>query len=91
MQSKNSGLSIDDERLFYDLQIGRVEACFDWLEAQAQAGAFAALNYPTIALITLLDWVAFRELRDLSKYPALLAARAAVANAPGVQESLPAV
>ncbi|BFM04862.1 glutathione S-transferase family protein [Halioxenophilus aromaticivorans] len=89
MQSKNSGLTVDESKLFYDLQIGRVEACFDWLETQAEQGAFAQWDYPTIALLTLVGWVEFRQLRDLSVYPAIEAALAPFANRPSVLATVP--
>lgn len=89
LQSRNSGLDVDAAKLFYDLQISRVEACFDWLEQQALAGAFSQWDYPSIALITLLDWAAFRQLMDLAQYPELSQVLSRFADKPGVQATFP--
>ena len=88
-QSKNSGLTVDEQKLFYDLQASRIKVCFDWLEAQAGEGVFESWSYPTIALISLWDWVAFRDLYDLSLYPNLSSAVAAYSDREGVKSTLP--
>jgi len=89
MQSKNSGLTIDEAKLFYNLQISRAEVCFDWLEQQAKENAFTEWDYPTMALITLLDWVEFRQLKDLSVWPQMLAVRSEFAARELVLNTLP--
>lgn len=90
-QSKNSGLAVDEQKLFYDLQISRVKVCLGWLEQQAGQGAFDAWDYATMALVTLLDWAEFRELLPAEGCSNLLQARAAQAQRPVVVATMPGV
>jgi glutathione S-transferase len=42
------------------------------LNSKVRAGEFIAWNYLSISLFCLVDWILFRELVDLTKYPELL-------------------
>lgn len=89
LQSKNSGLTVDEQKMFYGLQASRIKVCLDWLEEQAKAGEFNEWNYATMALISLFDWATFRELQDFSSYPCLGKACSAQADREIVQSTMP--
>ncbi|WP_317932788.1 glutathione S-transferase family protein [Halioxenophilus sp. WMMB6] len=89
LMTKNSNLEVDPERLLWKLQLERIPDSLAWLERQAEAGAFNEWGYPVIALITLVEWVAFRGLYDFSAYPALLAACSQFAERPAVTDTRP--
>lgn len=74
LQTKRSGLEIDPERLICRLQLERVPDCLHWLNQQADNGAFDEWHFPTIALISALGWITFRDLYDTGAYTALIAA-----------------
>ena len=71
-QSKRSGIEVSEDKLIFKLQFERVPAILNWLNEQAKAGVFNDWNLATIALISMVDWVSFRELYDLSSYPDLV-------------------
>ncbi|HAW91733.1 MULTISPECIES: glutathione S-transferase family protein [unclassified Arsukibacterium] len=72
-QCSRSGLDTNEDKLFYNLQRERIAASMFVLEQQAANAEFANWSYPAMALYSLLDWIAFRELIELDDYPALLA------------------
>ncbi|PXF28611.1 glutathione S-transferase [Pokkaliibacter plantistimulans] len=67
-----SGLDIRQDVLVFNLQHERIASTLSELERQVVAGKFASWNYPAICLLCMLDWTRFREVADLSPYPALL-------------------
>ena len=70
-QCSRSGLDTNDDKLFFNLQRERIAMSLYVLEQQAANAEFANWQYPAMALYSLLDWVAFRELLELDDYPAL--------------------
>lgn len=72
---KNSKLELSEDVLIFKLQYERIKDSLTWLEEKAKEGDFSAWNYATISLITLIDWVQFRDLYDLSDYPTLIKVR----------------
>ncbi|WP_286237921.1 glutathione S-transferase family protein [Neptuniibacter halophilus] len=84
-----SGLEPSAGQLMFKLQLERIPDSLNWLNQQAEQGAFADWDMPVIALIATLDWVEFRSLYDFSPYPALLAAREQFRDRPVVSETYP--
>ena len=72
--SKRSGIEVSKDKLLFKLQFERLPVTLNWLNEQSKGGIFGAWNLATIALISMIDWVNFRELYDLSDYPALVRA-----------------
>ena len=72
--SKRSGIEVSKDKLLFKLQFERLPVILNWLNEQSKSGIFGAWNLATIALISMIDWVNFRELYDLSDYPALVRA-----------------
>ncbi|MGB7754709.1 MAG: glutathione S-transferase family protein [Salinisphaera sp.] len=87
--AERSGLDSSQDAMIYNRHRERIRACLDWLETAADGGAFDAWHYPTICLYCLVDWVAFRELHDLSGQPALAAVRERHRGQPGVAATDP--
>lgn len=75
LMGKRSGLDTSEETMIFRLQLERLPDSLDWLNQQAEQGAFDEWHFASIALISLLDWGQFRNLYDFSAYSALLAAR----------------
>jgi glutathione S-transferase len=69
---KRSGFNVEEDKLFFKLQRDRVAATLQVLNSKVRAGEFIAWNYLSISLFCLVDWILFRELVDLTKYPELL-------------------
>ncbi|MER2493456.1 glutathione S-transferase family protein [Catenovulum sediminis] len=69
---KRSELEITTDKLIFQLQIERIPQVLDWLNEQAKQGAFDKWGYASICLLSLLDWITFRNLHDISQYSALL-------------------
>jgi glutathione S-transferase len=72
---KRSGFNVEEDKLFFKLQRDRVAATLQVLNDKVRAGEFQQWNYLSISLYCLVDWVLFRELVDMSKYPSLTAFR----------------
>ncbi|MEO2267883.1 glutathione S-transferase family protein [Pseudoalteromonas pernae] len=66
--SQRSGLDIDSENLFFSLQKKRIASCLEALNKQVEQ---IQHDYLLISLFCLVDWLSFREIADLSAYPAL--------------------
>lgn len=66
-----SNIDTSGDELHFRLQKERIEAVLHSLEEQLASGMFGQWTYPEICLYTLIDWVEFRELHDLSDYPRL--------------------
>ncbi len=66
--SQRSGFNTQQDILFFNLQNERVTSTFNVLEQYVEQGVFDKWHYLSICLFCLLDWVAFRQLYDLSSY-----------------------
>ncbi len=86
---QRSGFDTTQDKLFFNLQHNRIATTLGELENQATGGAFGELDYVTISLYCLLDWVAFRELTDLTPYKTLNAIAARLADNPAIQNTDP--
>ncbi|MFY8273685.1 glutathione S-transferase family protein [Pseudoalteromonas sp. SSDWG2] len=63
-----SGFDTSEQRLFFDLQKQRIAQCLSALNQQVES---MQNEYVLISLFCLVDWLLFRELEDLTPYPAL--------------------
>ncbi len=84
-----SGIAMDSELMFVQRQQQRVSNIMTTLEQKAQQGAFEQWGYVAICLYCLLDWVAFRNLHDMTEYPALNQFRQQHLTRPEAQSSDP--
>ncbi len=75
LMGQRSELEVDDSKFIFKLQLERIPNALDWLNERATAGAFDEWHYPAMALISLIGWIEFRELWDLSPYTSLLSVR----------------
>ncbi|WP_462157152.1 glutathione S-transferase family protein [Pseudoalteromonas sp. GB56] len=66
--SQRSGLDIDSDALFFTLQKKRIASCLEELNFQVER---IQHDYLHISLFCLIDWLSFREIINLSAYPAL--------------------
>lgn len=69
---QRSGFDTDENKLFFNLQHERVEACLTALDEQVKQGGFGVWDYPSMCLYSLLDWLQYRQLADLKPYSALV-------------------
>jgi glutathione S-transferase len=70
--SKRSGFDVSQDKLIYKLQNDRINNVLPALEQDVKDGKLADWDYLAISLFTVLDWVQFRDVWDLSPYPALV-------------------
>ena len=70
--SRRSGIEVSEDKLVFKLQYERLPIILSWLNGQAKNSMFCDWHLATIALISMVDWVSFRELYDLSDYPDLV-------------------
>ncbi len=89
--SKRSGIDIDGDLLYMNLQKERIELTMGLLEEAASKGDFSEWDYPAICLFSLLDWLLFRELATLDNYPHLVAFRQANLEREAIKETDPRV
>lgn len=89
MYGRRSGLPVDDNYMYYNLQHERIESVFVSLNNEVGNGAFNEWQYPSICLFCLLDWVLFRDVIDLSPYQHLLSFHHQMKNMPGITETDP--
>lgn len=87
--SQRSGLDINQDLLFFNLQRERVTRTLHELALRVEQGAFKEWSYPEICLYCLVDWVHFRKLSDFSELEALLDFRDRNQERPGVHETDP--
>lgn len=87
--SKRSGLDINQDTLFYNLQHERIRTTFKELVRRVEQGEFEQWHYPSICLFCLVDWVDFRNIADFSEFEALLAFRDRNRDQPMVSETNP--
>ncbi len=73
--SKRSGLDVEQDAMFYNLQRERIMTTLRTLAAMVDAGEFSNWQYPAICLYTLVDWVDFRSLVDFNGVESLLSFR----------------
>ena len=74
-QSKLSDMEISESKLIHKLQLERIPDCLQWLNSKSENSKFDNWNFITHALISLIDWIEFRELYDLEPFQYLLAVR----------------
>ncbi|WP_221793696.1 glutathione S-transferase family protein [Oceanobacter mangrovi] len=86
---KRSELAIEEDRMIFRLQRERIADSLRWLEQQVIDGSFDDWSYPTMCLVTMVDWLKFRQLHDFVDQPALQALVASHAERPVVQLTLP--
>lgn len=86
---KRSGFDVTSDKLFFNLQHERVQAVLAVLDHQVQQGDFADWDYLAISLYCLIDWICFRELVDLSPFPALLQFKVRHQQQNGVEQTDP--
>ncbi|WP_336365670.1 glutathione S-transferase family protein [Marinobacter sp. C2H3] len=87
--SKRSGLNIDEDVLYFNLQRERIMTTLRTLAAQVDDGQFDAWNYPAICLYCLVDWLDFRGLVDFSEAASLIAFRDQRRDNPWVAQTDP--
>nr|WP_136251455.1 glutathione S-transferase family protein [Ningiella ruwaisensis] len=69
---KRSGIDTEADALYFKLQRERIEAVFEHLEHMVNTQAFKEWHFLCMSLFALIDWLAFRELFELSSYPNLM-------------------
>ena len=84
-----SGVDVDQQTLFFNLQHERVERTMTELDAQVADGKFETWDYPAICLFCLVDWVMFRDLYDFTRCPNLQRFHSQYQHQEGVSESDP--
>lgn len=67
-----SGIDNQQDVLFFNLQNERVEKLLTVLADEVSKGEFTTWHYPAICLFCLLDWVIFRNLYEVNKFPHLI-------------------
>lgn len=69
---KRSEIDTTEDKMYFSLQRERIEATLTQLNLLASQGHFSQWNYPSICLFSLIDWIEFRTLLDLSQMTNLL-------------------
>ncbi|NMP30294.1 glutathione S-transferase family protein [Thalassotalea sp. M1531] len=87
--STRSGLNVNDDVMFFNIQHERIENIYQLLDKQVAQGDFDQWNYPAICLYCLLDWASFRELKMFEEFSSLSKFVAENRNKVGVLESAP--
>ncbi len=87
--SKRSGLDVEQDVLFFNLQHERLATVFNVLANEAANGEFTQWHYPSICLFCLLDWAQFRQLYDFSALPALVEFYQQAKSQLGIKETDP--
>lgn len=91
LMSKRSGIDLMEDRLILNLQKERIERTMPVLEQATKDGDFDHWGYPAMCLFTLLDWILFRELYDLTDLPALASFHQAQLDKAIVQQTDPRI
>ncbi|TMP29382.1 glutathione S-transferase [Pseudoalteromonas rubra] len=68
---QRSEFDTNEDRLFFNLQRGRIAETLQVLDQRCQENVFLNCEYLQISLYCLLDWIRFRDLFDLTAYNAL--------------------
>lgn len=71
-QLQVSGLDIDRDLLFFNLQRERVASSLRELDRLVDEGRFAEWRYPAICLYCLIDWIEFRQLPTFAGIESLM-------------------
>lgn len=87
--SKRSGLDVDADAMFFNLQRERMTTTLKALADQVDDGQFDAWNYPAICLYCLVDWLDFRGVVDFTGVESLLKFRDAHKDKPWVAQTDP--
>lgn len=89
MMAARSGIDTEQDMLLCNLQRNRLAQTLPVLSDWVAEGTFSQWDYPAMCLFSLLDWVSFRELLDLSAWPPLQAFHSAQLARPQVQATDP--
>jgi glutathione S-transferase len=84
---KKGGMDTSQPNWFVERERERITLCLTFLEPWVKALSPSReqdWGYPAMALFSYLDWAIFRELIDLSPFPALREFHERFQNAPGV-------
>lgn len=87
--AKSSGIDPNEDRMVFNLQHERLPDCLNWLSEQAKLGAFNDWDYASMCLVIMLDWIAFRDMWDVSAYGELHKVRDRFAGQPEVGPTMP--
>lgn len=87
--SKKSGIDVDSDTMFYNLQRERIMTSLRTLAAMVDAGEFNDWQYPAICLYSTVDWMAFREIVDFTEVDSLLRFRDSNKHQPMIAETDP--
>ncbi|EMP54975.1 glutathione S-transferase [Marinobacter santoriniensis NKSG1] len=87
--SKKSGVDVDADIMFFNLQRERIMTTLRTLAAQVDDGGFETWDYPAICLYCLVDWLDFRDIVDFSGVESLVAFRDARKDKPWVAQTDP--
>jgi glutathione S-transferase len=87
--AQRSGLDVDADLLFFNLQRERIDTSLAALEALTGQGAFDDWSYPSICLFCLVDWALFRGLIAPGQYPQLEQWLERAQGGPGIAETDP--
>lgn len=69
--SKRSGLDIEQDAMFYNIQRERIMTTLRTLAAMVDDGQFRQWHYPSICLFSMVDWLDFRSLVDFQDIESL--------------------
>lgn len=89
MYGRRSGLPVDEDFMYYNLQHERIDSVFVSLNNDVKNGFFDEWKYPSICLYCLIDWVLFRDVIDLTLYKNLLSFHQKMKNMPSITETDP--
>ncbi|ENO15607.2 glutathione S-transferase family protein [Marinobacter nanhaiticus D15-8W] len=87
--SKKSGIDVDQDITFYNLQRERIMMSLRTLAAMVDGGEFAEWDYPSICLYSLVDWLQFRDVVDFPGVESLVQFRDSNKDRPKVAETDP--
>ncbi|ROT98845.1 glutathione S-transferase family protein [Marinobacter sp. R17] len=73
--SMKSGIDVEQDLMFYNLQRERIMMSMRTLAAMIDAGEFEAWQYPAMCLYSLVDWLEFRDVVDFTGVESLLSFR----------------
>lgn len=68
-----SDIDTRQDKMYFSLQRERVDKTLSCLNDLVEQGFFDDWHYPSICLYSLIDWIEFRTLHELSEVPSLLA------------------
>lgn len=87
--SKKSGINVEEDLMFWNLQRERIMMTLRTLAAMVDDGQFEEWNYPSICLYCMVDWMEFRDLVDWTGVESLLAFRDSRKHKPWVEQTDP--